>query len=240
MQRFNAPMPYLLTKHDRCTPVYCYDSIIAGSSYSTNEWYCPPHTFRAQKQGVNVKDVPAARFVAAFAAHLKKSGKIELPKWVDTVKTGTHKELSPYNPDWYYVRAASIARKLYLRGGIGIGTFKKIYGGPKAIGCRRQHFTEASGSIIRSILANLEKMGLVEKDKKGYAQNWIIYVQSNFSLMLMLITVAANSLLKGNANWIRSPEMLLWPLASLNVLNTMLNFYHKICVYGVRGCRRFF
>jgi small subunit ribosomal protein S19e len=44
------------------------------------------------------------------------------------VKTGTYKELAPYDPDWYYIRAASMARKLYLKPGIGVGKFKKIYG----------------------------------------------------------------------------------------------------------------
>ena len=29
---------------------------------------------------------------------------VEVPKWADVVKTGAHKELAPYNPDWYYVR----------------------------------------------------------------------------------------------------------------------------------------
>lgn len=31
--------------------------------------------------------------------------KMELPHWVDIVKTGTLKELAPYDPDWYYIRA---------------------------------------------------------------------------------------------------------------------------------------
>lgn len=53
---------------------------------------------------------------------------IELPNWADVVKTGVYKELAPYDPDWYFVRCASIARKLYLKGGIGVGKFKKIYG----------------------------------------------------------------------------------------------------------------
>ena len=30
---------------------------------------------------------------------------IQLPSWVDIVKTGAFKELAPYDPDWYYVRA---------------------------------------------------------------------------------------------------------------------------------------
>ncbi len=30
---------------------------------------------------------------------------IQLPTWVDIVKTGAYKELPPYDPDWYYIRA---------------------------------------------------------------------------------------------------------------------------------------
>ena len=30
---------------------------------------------------------------------------IQLPSWVDIVKTGAFKELAPYDPDWYYIRA---------------------------------------------------------------------------------------------------------------------------------------
>jgi small subunit ribosomal protein S19e len=38
---------------------------------------------------------------------LKRSGKLEVPTWVDMVKTGAYKELAPYDPDWYYVRAGA-------------------------------------------------------------------------------------------------------------------------------------
>ena len=34
-----------------------------------------------------------------------RSGKIKLPDYVDYAKTGTHKELAPYDKDWYFVRA---------------------------------------------------------------------------------------------------------------------------------------
>ena len=74
-------------------------------------------------RGVTVKDVAAQDFVIAYAAHLKRIGKIEVPKWADLVKTGTTRELAPYDPDWYYMRAAAIARRVYLRGGIGVGAF---------------------------------------------------------------------------------------------------------------------
>jgi small subunit ribosomal protein S19e len=49
----------------------------------------------------------ADAFIAAYASHLKKSGKLEVPTWVDIVKTGAYKELAPYDPDWYYIRAGS-------------------------------------------------------------------------------------------------------------------------------------
>lgn len=47
----------------------------------------------------------AEAFIAAYSSHLKRSGKLEVPNWVDLVKTGTFKEQGPYDPDWYYVRA---------------------------------------------------------------------------------------------------------------------------------------
>jgi hypothetical protein len=47
-----------------------------------------------------VKDVKPEAFVVAFAKHLKQSGKIELPKYVDLIRTGVSKELAPYDPDW--------------------------------------------------------------------------------------------------------------------------------------------
>lgn len=32
---------------------------------------------------------------------------MELPDWTDIVKTGVLKELAPYDPDWYYIRAGN-------------------------------------------------------------------------------------------------------------------------------------
>ncbi len=49
----------------------------------------------------------AETFIKAYASHLKRSGKLEIPNWVDIVKTGVGKELAPYDPDWFYVRAGA-------------------------------------------------------------------------------------------------------------------------------------
>ncbi|XP_062169893.1 small ribosomal subunit protein eS19x [Alnus glutinosa] len=114
-----------------------------------------------------VKDVSPHELVKAYAAHLKRSGQVELPEWTDLVKTGTLKELAPYDPDWYYIRAASMARKIYLRGGLGVGSFRRIYGGSKRNGSRPPHFGKSSGAIARHILQQLQSMKIVDIDTKG-------------------------------------------------------------------------
>ncbi len=58
----------------------------------------------ATTRGITVKDVPADAFIAAYAKHLKRSGRVDVPKWADVVKTGAFKELAPYDPDWYLIR----------------------------------------------------------------------------------------------------------------------------------------
>lgn len=119
-----------------------------------------------ERQGASVKDVPSDVFIAALAEHFKSSDKFELPEWHDIVKTATFKELAPYNPDWYYVRAASIARVVYLHAGTGMGTFVKKYGGKERRGTCPNHFRKASGGNIRHILKQLEKNDIIAKHPK--------------------------------------------------------------------------
>jgi small subunit ribosomal protein S19e len=106
-------------------------------------------------------------FIKAYAAYLKRTGKLEVPKWVDLVKTGTFKELAPYDPDWYFVRAASVARHIYIRKSVGVGALNKVHGGTANRGSRPSHHVNGSGSVNRKVLQSLEKIGVLEKDKKG-------------------------------------------------------------------------
>ena len=119
------------------------------------------------RQGATVRDVEAAEFITAFAAHLKRAGNIELPKWVDLVKTAHFKELSPSDPDWYYTRCAAIARKVYLRKGLGTGSLKRLFGASKNRGTVPSHSATASGAVIRHAVHQLEKLGLIETVKGG-------------------------------------------------------------------------
>ncbi|KAG5463344.1 MAG: 40S ribosomal protein S19-A [Olpidium bornovanus] len=117
--------------------------------------------------GATVKDVNPHEFVKAYAAFLKRTGKLEVPKWVDLVKTGTYKELPPYDPDWFYVRAAAVARHVYLRPAVGTGALCKVHSGRKNRGSRPSHTVVASGSVNRKVLQSLEKLKILEKDPKG-------------------------------------------------------------------------
>ncbi|KAG7279987.1 hypothetical protein CRUP_034109 [Coryphaenoides rupestris] len=102
-----------------------------------------------RRPGVTVKDVNQQEFVLALAAFLKKSGKLKVPDWVDLVKLAKHKELSPSDENWFYVRAASTVRHLYLRGGAGVGSMTKIYGGRKRNGVCPAHFSKGSKNVAR-------------------------------------------------------------------------------------------
>jgi len=113
------------------------------------------------------RDVSAAKFIRAYSSHLKRSGKLEIPNWVDIVKTGVGKELGPYDPDWFYVRAAALARHIYLKGNSGLSPLRKYMGNAKRRGVRPAHHSEASGAVQRKIIQALEKIGVLEQSENG-------------------------------------------------------------------------
>jgi small subunit ribosomal protein S19e len=112
-----------------------------------------------------VYDVPADVLIARLSDNMKGNIKeLAHPEWTAYVKTGSHVERAPQNPDWWYVRAASMMRKLYTKGPIGVSHLRKAYGGRKRNGVKPAHFKKAGGNIIRTILQQMETAGLVQKD----------------------------------------------------------------------------
>lgn len=55
----------------------------------------------------------------AFLTVGPRSGKLKVPEWVDTVKLAKHKELAPYDENWFYTRAGEELRPLAGDWGLG-------------------------------------------------------------------------------------------------------------------------
>ncbi|HXS60115.1 MAG TPA: 30S ribosomal protein S19e [Candidatus Sulfopaludibacter sp.] len=112
-------------------------------------------------------DVPADDLISKLSEQLKKDKKITPPEWSNFVKTGTHAEKMPQYKDWWYTRCASLVRKVYLHGPIGISDLKSYYGGRKRISYNLDHHKDAGGAIIRKALQQLESAGYIDKKSKG-------------------------------------------------------------------------
>jgi small subunit ribosomal protein S19e len=82
------------------------------------------------------------------------------------VKTGVSRELPPQNIDWYYVRAASVARHVYMRKTVGVGRLRKVHGTAKNRGVRPSKHVDAAGGVDRKVMQSLEKIGVLEQDEE--------------------------------------------------------------------------
>ncbi|MFB0514010.1 MAG: 30S ribosomal protein S19e [Candidatus Bathyarchaeia archaeon] len=108
-------------------------------------------------------DVPANLLIQRLANYLKDEvDQITPPAWASVVKTSSHAQRPPQNADWWFTRCASILRKVYLKGPIGIQRLRAEYGGRKDRGVRPEHTRKGSGAIVRNALQQLEEAKLVE------------------------------------------------------------------------------
>ncbi|HOW05509.1 30S ribosomal protein S19e [Methanospirillum hungatei] len=114
-----------------------------------------------------VYDVPADKLIAKAAMELKEKAEITAPEWAPFVKTGTHREMPPEDPEWWYTRAAAVLRRVYVDGPVGVERMRSVYGGKKDRGSKPGKSVKGSGSILRKSLQQLEAAGFVAKQKNG-------------------------------------------------------------------------
>jgi len=108
-------------------------------------------------------DVPPSLLIDRLARYLKENvDEVKPPDWAPFVKTGTHTQRPPENPDWWFIRCASLLRKVYIEGPIGIEHLRSEYGGRKDRGTRPEHTRKGSGAIIRKALQQLEAAGYIQ------------------------------------------------------------------------------
>jgi len=123
-------------------------------------------TPRGQRVLITPNDVPASMLIEKLAKYLKENvDAVTPPAWASMAKTGTHVEKQPQNPDWWYVRSASLLRKIYTHGPIGIEKLRADYGGRKNYGVKPGHAAKAGGSTVRKALQQLETAGYIETFK---------------------------------------------------------------------------
>ena len=114
-----------------------------------------------------VYDVPADLLIPKAAEGLKGKKEITPPAWAPFAKTGVHQQMPPENPDWWYHRAASVLRRLYVDGPVGVQRMRTVYGGKRDRGSSPFQFRKGSGSVLRKLFQQLEATGYVEKGKEG-------------------------------------------------------------------------
>lgn len=115
---------------------------------------------------VTVFDVDPNKLIEKTAEKLKAMN-IPKPAFVGIVKSGAHVERPPQQENFWYLRCASILRQIYINNNVGVVKLRRHYGGRKRRGVKPQIHAPAGGSTIRKAMQELEKAGLLVKEKTG-------------------------------------------------------------------------
>lgn len=115
----------------------------------------------------SVYDVPPDKMIKRLSEYLKVNAEdINPPSWSLFSKIGTYKENPPQQNDWWYIRCASLLRKLYLNSPLGISRLCTEYGGRGGGNASVEHVKKGTESSVRVPLQQLEKAGFVVKEQK--------------------------------------------------------------------------
>jgi small subunit ribosomal protein S19e len=123
---------------------------------------------------VTSDDVNPSELIEQVAEELKHVKEIVPPEWAPYVKTGVHKERPPVRQDWWYVRSAAVLRSVWHLGPIGVSKLRTKFGGRKNRGDAPDRTYKGSGNIIRKVLQQLQKGGLIKEGKVGAHKGRIV------------------------------------------------------------------
>ena len=118
----------------------------------------------------DVRSIESHRYNKVLAEALKKEKFFEPPEWSLYVKSSVARARPINEEDFWFKRAASILRQVYIKEIVGVERLKTRYGGRKDRGMKPKIFRKGGGKIIRLILQQAEKADLVMKaegKKKG-------------------------------------------------------------------------
>ncbi len=116
---------------------------------------------------MSVYDTKPEVYNQKLADALSKIEEFKMPEWAYYVKTSVAHQRPPEEIIWWYKRAASILRQIFIKGVVGVNRLKTRYGSRKSRGSKPERFRKGSGKIIRTVLQQAEKAGfLVQSDTK--------------------------------------------------------------------------
>ncbi|MEJ2249257.1 MAG: 40S ribosomal protein S19 [Candidatus Lokiarchaeota archaeon] len=111
--------------------------------------------------------VKPGKLIDAVAEKLRDYSEIQPPEGSKYWKTAYYKELAPLDHEnFWWIRCASILRKVRKYGPIGVNKLRKQYGGRNRKNRGLNHSFKASGKIIRVALQQLEDANLLMTTEK--------------------------------------------------------------------------
>lgn len=140
-----------------------------------------------------IYDVDISELIEKTSIELKNTKVITPPDWSRFVKTGVYKERPPVSADWWYLRTASVLRRVYILGPIGVSKLRRLYGGKKNRGYKTEHTYKGSGNIIRKILQQLQSAGLIKYVEKNVHKGRIITPKGIALLNKIAVEIATGS-----------------------------------------------
>lgn len=113
-------------------------------------------------------DVHVDLLLPVVSERLQSEATLTPPEWAEYVKTGVHRERIPDQPDWWYMRAAAMLRKIAINGPLGSKAVAGLYGGARDRGGSPDRAKRGSRHIARTLMQQLEDAGLlVERRSDG-------------------------------------------------------------------------
>lgn len=109
-----------------------------------------------------VYELKSQEYNLKLAEALKKLPEFQKPEWISFVKSGTAKSRPINDADFWYKRAASILRQVYIKNIVGVNRLRTKYGSKKNRGVRPEKFRKAGGKIIRVVLQQSDAAGFTE------------------------------------------------------------------------------
>ena len=116
---------------------------------------------------VSGKFVQPAKLIARLTEELKKSEDVRPAAWARFVKSGSHRTRPPQQDDFWYTRSASVLRRIYMDGPVGVERLRTYYGARRKRGFQPPKFRRSGGNMLRKMLQQLERAGYVERDAAG-------------------------------------------------------------------------